>query len=103
MMTSELHEYMTGIASTQISLFGLLVDHLEREGVLDKSKFAGELRNIVELSQQSEKPLQRYQAMIFDQVIGWMAKKEHHWTPVVINGKDNSASAEKIRQSAPLG
>ncbi|WP_089173712.1 hypothetical protein [Bosea sp. AS-1] len=101
-MNDELRDYLTGIASAQISLFGLLVDHLEREGILDKSKLSGELQNIMKISEHSEKPLQRYQAMVFDQVINWLASGKPQWTPVVIQG-DGQPHPDSDRQNAVQG
>ena len=92
-MNDELRDCVTGIASAQVSLFGLLVDHLEREGVLNKSKLSAELQNIMRLSEQAGRPLQRYQGMVFDQVVAWMAQDKPTWTPIVIEG-DGPANSE---------
>lgn len=102
MMNDELRDYLTGIASAQISLFGLLVDHLERAGALDKAKLSEELQSIMKISESSEKPLQRYQAMVFDQVISWMATGKPQWTPVVIQA-DGRPTPGKDQQGAQPG
>jgi hypothetical protein len=86
-MNPELNHCITGLASAQISLFGILFKHLGVHlGDEIKRDFADELSRIMAISAQSGEPIQPCQRVIFEQIVDWLKAPERGWTPVVIEG-----------------
>ena len=86
-MNQELNTFVTGLASAQISLFGILFRHLDNhlgDGI--KRDFADELGRIMAVSAQKGEPLPPGQRVIFEQIVEWLKSSERGWTPVVIEG-----------------
>ncbi len=78
---------IAGLASAQISLFGILFKHLEnRLGSEIRRDFADELGRIIAISEQSGQPIQPMQRIVFQNIADWLKSSEHSWTPVVIDG-----------------
>ena len=86
-MNQDISNCIAGIASAQISLFGILFKHLdERLGGEIKRDFADELGRIIAISEQSGQPIQPIQRIIFEHIADWLKSSERGWTPVVIDG-----------------
>lgn len=90
-MFDDLHNYQIGLATAHISVFGILIDHLEASGAVDKSAIEKELRALVgSPALQGESPLHRAQALAFGGLLEWLQKKhpgvKHQWRPVVVGG-----------------
>lgn len=86
-MNQDLSNCIAGLASAQISLFGILFKHLEnRLGGEIKRDFAEELSRIIDISDQSEQQIQPCQRLIYEHIIDWLKSSERGWTPVVIDG-----------------
>ncbi len=78
---------IAGLASAQISLFGILFKHLEnRLGGEIRHDFADELGRIIAISEQSGQPIQPMQRIVFQNIADWLKSSERGWTPVVIDG-----------------
>ncbi|BCB17324.1 hypothetical protein [Bosea sp. ANAM02] len=78
---------IAGLASAQISLFGILFKHLEnRLGGEIRRDFADELGRIMAISEQSGQPIQPMQRIVFQNIADWLQSSERGWTPVVIEG-----------------
>lgn len=87
MTQDDLSNCIAGLASAQISLFGILFKHLEnRLGGEIKRDFADELSRIMTIAEQSGQPIQPLQRVIFEHVGDWLKSPERGWTPVVIDG-----------------
>lgn len=86
-MNQDLSNCIAGLASAQISLFGILFKHLDnRLGGEIRRDFAEELCRIIEISDQSEQQIQPCQRLIFEHIVDWLKSSERGWTPVVIDG-----------------
>lgn len=86
-MNQDLSNCIAGLASAQISLFGILFKHLDnRLGGDIRRDFAEELCRIIEISDQSEQQIQPCQRLIFEHIVDWLKSSERGWTPVVIDG-----------------
>lgn len=86
-MNQDISNCIAGLASAQISLFGILFKHLEnRLGGEIKRDFADELSRIIDISEQSGQQIQPCQRIIFEHVVDWLKSSERGWTPVVIDG-----------------
>lgn len=86
-MNQDLSNCIAGLASAQISLFGILFKHLEnRLGGEIRRDFAEELCRIIDISDQSEQQIQPCQRLIFEHIVDWLKSSERGWTPVVIDG-----------------
>lgn len=87
MNQDDLSNCIAGLASAQISLFGILFKHLEnRLGGEIRRDFADELGRIIDISEQSGQPIQPCQRVIFEHIVDWLKSSERGWTPVVIDG-----------------
>jgi len=87
MTQDDLSNCIAGLASAQISLFGILFKHLEnRLGSEIKNDFADELSRIMTVAEQSGQPIQPFQRIIFEHIADWLKSSERGWTPVVIDG-----------------
>lgn len=87
MTQEDLSSCIAGLASAQISLFGILFKHLEnRLGGEIKHDFAGELSRIMAIAEQSGQPIQPFQRIVFEHVADWLKSPERSWTPIVIDG-----------------
>lgn len=96
MKQDDLNTCIAGLASAQISLFGILFKHLEnRLGSEIRRDFAEELGRITDIADQSGQPIQPFQRIIFEQVADWLKSAERGWTPVVIDG------AKGVPQAGP--
>lgn len=100
-MTQQFNDYLAGLASAQISLFGILAEHLDRcvaPGL--KQEVAADLRRILDLAAKQQEALPECQRMIFEQVVAWLGRRERGWTPVVVRGSLHSrAGADAGRPS----
>ena len=86
-MNQDLSNCIAGLASAQISLFGILFKHLEnRLGSEIKNDFADELSRIIAISEQSGQQMQPLQRIVFENIADWLKSSERGWTPVVIDG-----------------
>ncbi|RYE31791.1 MAG: hypothetical protein EOP23_14775 [Hyphomicrobiales bacterium] len=86
-MNQDLSNCIAGLASAQISLFGILFKHLEnRLGSEIKNDFADELSRIIAISEQSGQQIQPFQRIIFEHIADWLKSSDRGWTPVVIDG-----------------
>lgn len=86
-MNQDLSNCIAGLASAQISLFGILFKHLEnRLGSEIRRDFADELSRIIAISEQSGQQIQPFQRIIFENIADWLKSSERGWTPVVIDG-----------------
>lgn len=65
-----LNDFLIGLSGAQVALFGMLTEHLSRRGLIDKKKLAAELKYMASAPEGPDNP---YQAMIFEQVIGWLS------------------------------
>uniref|UniRef100_A0A9E7ZK83 Uncharacterized protein n=1 Tax=Bosea sp. NBC_00436 TaxID=2969620 RepID=A0A9E7ZK83_9HYPH len=87
MTQEDLSSCIAGLASAQISLFGILFKHLEnRLGGEIKHDFADELSRIMAIAEQSGQPIQPFQRIIFEHIADWLKSPERGWTPIVIDG-----------------
>ena len=87
MTQEDLSHCVAGLASAQISLFGILFKHLEnRFGSGIKNDFADELSRIMTTAEQSGQPIQPFQRIIFEHIADWLKSSGRGWTPVVIDG-----------------
>ncbi len=87
MTQEDLSNCIAGLASAQISLFGILFKHLEnRLGSEIRNDFADELSRIMTIAEQSGQPIQPFQRIIFEHIADWLKSSERGWTPVVIDG-----------------
>ena len=86
-MNQDFSNCLAGLASAQISLFGILFKHLEnRLGDEIRRDFADELSRIIAISEQSGQQIQPFQRIIFENIADWLKSSERGWTPVVIDG-----------------
>ncbi|MDX2143552.1 MAG: hypothetical protein SFV19_09365 [Rhodospirillaceae bacterium] len=85
-MVNEPVHLIEGIATAQISLFGMLIDHLDRQGEMDKAKFRDEMAAVLRISEARSQVLQPHHHMIFKGVISWLSAQPQTWTPVVVGG-----------------
>jgi|GEM_PF-2509076 len=86
-MNQDISDCLAGLASAQISLFGVLFKHLEnRLGDEIRRDFADELSRIIDISEQSGQQIQPFQRIIFEHIADWLKSSERGWTPVVIDG-----------------
>lgn len=86
-MNQDLSNCIAGLASAQISLFGILFKHLEnRLGSEIRRDFADELGRIIAISEQSGQQIQPLQRIVFENIADWLKSSERGWTPVVIEG-----------------
>jgi hypothetical protein len=86
-MNQDLSNCIAGLASAQISLFGILFKHLEnRLGSEIRRDFADELGRIIAISEQSGQQIQPLQRIVFENIADWLKSSERGWTPVVIDG-----------------
>ena len=86
-MNQDLSNCIAGLASAQISLFGILFKHLEnRLGGEIRRDFADELGRIMDIAEQSGQPIQPFQRIIFEHIADWLKSPERGWTPIVIDG-----------------
>ena len=86
-MNQDFSNCLAGLASAQISLFGILFKHLEnRLGDEIRRDFADELSRIIAISEQSGQQIQPFQRIIFENIVDWLKSSERGWTPVVIDG-----------------
>jgi hypothetical protein len=86
-MNQDLSRCITALASTQISLFGILLKHLGAHlGGEIKRDFAAELSRILDVAAQSGEPIEPCQRVVFEQIVDWLKSSERGWTPVVIDG-----------------
>ena len=86
-MNQDFSNCLAGLASAQISLFGILFKHLEnRLGSEIRRDFADELGRIIAISEQSGQQIQPFQRIIFENIADWLKSSERGWTPVVIDG-----------------
>ncbi len=86
-MNQDLSNCIAGLASAQISLFGILFKHLEnRLGGDIRRDFADELGRIIAISEQSGQEIQPLQRIVFENIADWLKTSERGWTPVVIDG-----------------
>ena len=86
-MNQDFSNCLAGLASAQISLFGILFKHLEnRLGDEIRRDFADELSRIIAISEQSGQQIQAFQRIIFENIVDWLKSSERGWTPVVIDG-----------------
>ena len=73
MKPDDLGTCIAGLASAQISLFGILFKHLEnRLGSEIKRDFADELGRIMDIAEQSGQPIQPFQRIIFEHIADWL-------------------------------
>lgn len=99
-MNQDISNCIAGLASAQISLFGILFKHLEnRLGSEIKRDFADELSRIMDIAEQSGQPIQPFQRIIFEHIADWLKSPERGWTPIVIDG----AKAAMAGGPAPAG
>lgn len=86
-MNQDLSNCIAGLASAQISLFGILFKHLENHlGSEIRRDFADEIGRIIDISEQSGQPIQPFQRIVFEHIADWLKSSERSWTPVVIDG-----------------
>lgn len=87
MNQDDLSTCIAGLASAQISLFGILFKHLEnRLGSEIKRDFADELGRIMDIAERSGQPIQPFQRIIFTHIADWLKSPDRGWTPIVIDG-----------------
>lgn len=102
MKQDDLNTCIAGLASAQISLFGILFKHLEnRLGSEIKRDFADELGRIIDIAEQSGQPIQPFQRIIFEHIAEWLKSPERGWTPIVIDGA--KAAQAMAGTAAPTG
>ena len=102
MKPDDLGTCIAGLASAQISLFGILFKHLEnRLGSEIKRDFADELGRIMDIAEQSGQPIQPFQRIIFEHIADWLKSPERGWTPIVIDGA--KAAQAMAGAAAPTG
>lgn len=85
-MANQPAHLIEGIATAQISLFGMLIDHLDRQGEMDKAKFCDEIAAVLRISEARSHVLEPHHHMIFKGVISWLSAPPKTWTPVVVGG-----------------
>ncbi|WP_306227569.1 hypothetical protein [Bosea beijingensis] len=101
-VNQDLSNCIAGLASAQISLFGILFKHLEnRLGSEIRRDFADELSRIIAISEQSGQQIQPFQRIVFEHIADWLKSSERGWTPVVIDGA--KAAQAMARAPAPTG
>ena len=104
MKQDDLSTFIAGLASAQISLFGILFKHLEnRLGSEIKRDFADELGRIIAVAEQSGQPVQPFQRIIFEHIADWLKSPERGWTPVVIDGAKAAQAMAGATAPAPAG
>lgn len=102
-MNQDLSNCIAGLASAQISLFGILFKHLDaRLGGEIKRDFADELGRIIAISEQSGQPIQPIQRIVFEHIADWLNSSERGWTPVVIDGAKAAQAMADDATPAPL-
>ncbi|MCR4521970.1 MULTISPECIES: hypothetical protein [Bosea] len=104
MKQDDLSTCIAGLASAQISLFGILFKHLEnRLGSEIKRDFADELGRIIDISEQSGQPIQPFQRIIFEHIADWLKSPERGWTPIVIDGAKAAQAMAATTAPSPTG
>ena len=104
MKTDDLSTCIAGLASAQISLFGILFKHLEnRLGSEIKRDFADELGRIMDIAEQSGQPIQPFQRIIFEHIADWLKSPERGWTPIVIDGAKAAQAMANATAPTPAG
>jgi hypothetical protein len=100
-MSQEVNEYLAGVASAQVCLFGILLEQIDREwGGQVKQGFAEELRRIVAMSAASPDKQHPGQTMIFNSLLRWLSPPANPgWTPVVIEGSARGRQAQAASES----
>lgn len=104
MKQDDLSTCIAGLASAQISLFGILFKHLEnRLGSEIRRDFVDELGRIIDIAEQSGQPIQPFQRIIFEHIADWLKSPERGWTPIVIDGAKAAQAMAATTTPSPTG
>ncbi len=93
-----LNDFLIGLSGAQVALFGMLTEHLSQRGLIDKKKLAAELRYMASAPEGPDNP---YQAMIFEQVIGWLSPIKPQGTSVLAETSAEAPSAPRSSDESP--
>lgn len=93
-----LNDFLIGLSGAQVALFGMLIEHLSQRGLIDKKKIAAELKYMVSAPESPDNP---YQAMIFEQVIGWFSSVEPEGATMLSKTLPHPTSASRDTGESP--